>query len=310
MNVALARRALEAFGRSGSMRRVATGIDDTFRVRLVGDDDGALALRVGGTDPVRRTEAMEAEVAWLTALGDESAVVVPPVLAAPDGRRVVTVVDDDGLERAATLVRWLPGRKARWRFTARHAFGLGAATAGLHAHARGFALPEGAWAKTWDPPRLCGRAAVGDLVAVLGPSAGELVEAMEARLVSVFAELGDAGWGLVNGDLGPHNVVWDGGEAGLFDFNDLGWGYFTHDLARCARAIRWRAGGEALVDALLDGYRSVAPLPEGWDDHAASFEAAGELLLASYLAGKVAERGPETVDVMRRLVDRARRLAA
>lgn len=304
--MSVARAALSAFGRSGALRRVATGMDETYRVRAAAGED--LALRVGSTLPIRCRAAMEAEVAWLGALGRESPVAVPEVLAAPDGATVVTVRDATGAERSATLVRWLPGRKARWRFTTRHASALGAAAAQLHVHARSFVLPDGAWLKAWDRPKLCDRAGAAGLLRVV-PSAGEVVDAIAARLDAAVADLGDHGWGVINADLGPHNVIFLGEEARLFDFNDMGWGYSTHDLARCARALRWRPTGEALVAALLDGYRSVAELPPGWSEHGAAFETAADLFLAGYLAGKVDERGPETLEVIDRLVEQARRFA-
>ena len=302
--MSLVRRALLAFGREGSLQRVATGMDETYRVRTGTGED--LALRVGGPMPIRDRPAMEAEVAWIDALRRESAVVVPEVVAAADGARVVSLPDDEGRERAATLVRWLPGRKARWRFTPRHASALGAAAARLHDHARGFVLPPGARLKAWDRSKLCDRGGADRLLAVV-PSAGGVIDGLAARLDRAFADLGDAGWGVINADLGPHNVTFAGGEPGLFDFNDMGWGYFTHDLARCVRTLRWRPSGDALVEALLDGYRAVAPLPAGWAEHGSAFEAAADLFLAGYLVGKVEERGPETLDLIRRLVDAAGR---
>ena len=302
----LGRLALAAFGREGSLRLVATGLDDTFRVRLA--DGGSAALRVGGALPIRCRTAMVAETAWLEALGRDTTLVVPEVLRSPAGQPVVTVPDDEGGERAATLVSWLPGRKARWRFTPRHAAALGAAAARLHEHAaRRFALPEGAWLKSWDAPKLCSVEGAGGLIAVAGPDAASAVEAVAGRIEAAFADLGGRGWGVINADLGPHNATWLGDEPGLFDFNDMGWGYFAHDLARGARTLRWRDGGDALVDALEAGYRSVAPLPDGWHEHGRAFETAADLFLAGYLAGKVEERGPETLDVIRRLVDAALR---
>src|SRR5947208_1337345 len=77
---------------------------------------------------------------------------------------------------------------------------------------------------------------------------------------------------LINADLGPHNTVWRDGRPGLFDFNDLGWGYAGFDFARYLHGLRWRESGDHLVQAAVDGYASVRPLPRSWTAHGALFE--------------------------------------
>jgi Ser/Thr protein kinase RdoA (MazF antagonist) len=195
----------------------------------------------------------------------------------------------------------------RWRFTTSHARRLGAAAAALHRHAATFRAPPGTWAKEWDARVACAIDRSSEVVAVAGARAAPVYAAVHDRLRKAAQTIDEARV-LVNGDLGPHNAVWrtDGdGRPGLFDFNDLALAWAGWDLARTVRTVRWRANGEALVGATLDGYRSIAPVPRSFVEHGALFELAANVFLAAYLAPKVPERGPETAATVRRLIDEA-----
>lgn len=295
----LAREALRQFGVSGHLRQVARGLDTTYRV--ITSDGRTLALRLAGSMPIRRVSAVRAEAAWIYDLA-RSAVIVPSVLPSPTGDRVVVVDDRDGVERGALLLTWLTGRRARKRVTVAHALGLGKLAAELHVHSRQFRLPADTWLKTWDSSLMCGpRSARPALAQLVGRDTWTIAEAIETRLAQAGAALGDQGWGLINADIGPHNVVWSHGQPGLFDFNDSGWGYFSFDLARLAGGLRRRAAGDVLVERLLAGYESVAPLPEGWHEYGAVFELAAQMFLAHFRAARLLPDDLEHADALRRM---------
>jgi Ser/Thr protein kinase RdoA (MazF antagonist) len=295
----LARSALAAFGHGGQLRRVATGLDTTYRV-LTGDG-ARLALRVGGQLDIRSRGAVAAEAHWVDALHSAGEVRVPMVLRSVNGEPVIELIDGDGRARQATLLTWLSGRKQRWRFTTRHAAELGRATAQLHAYAATEPADTGDL-KRWSQ-RLLASGSLGALIDVVGTAVTEVAARADSAVELACHDLRED-TGIINGDLGPHNTVWDSsdGRAGLFDFNDTGVGPYSSDLARYIHGLRWRDNGALLVAAALDGYRSIRPLPEGWHEHGRVFEAAWDLFLARYLAPKVEERGPETRDAIVRLV--------
>jgi Ser/Thr protein kinase RdoA (MazF antagonist) len=193
----------------------------------------------------------------------------------------------------------------RWRFATHHAHALGVVTAQLHEHARHFVPPAGAWAKTWSPATHVGSGDRGVIERIAGARALSTIDRALQQLVDAFDDLGKTDWMLVNGDLGPHNVVWERGTPGLFDFNDLGWGYAAFDLGRYLHGLRWRQRGEALTEAALAGYQSVADLPASFVRYGRLFEAAAGLFLAHYLAGKIETRGEDAVRTIRDVIDRA-----
>jgi len=262
-------------------------------------------VRVAGAADFRRRAAIEMEAAWMNALA-MTPVVVPAVVPNEAGQLVTVVDDADGVERGCVVLSWLAGTKLRWRFRPAHALALGEAAAHLHRNAARFVPPKDAWAKTWDPHLMCGARRGKEVAAVFGADGREVMEATVTRLEEAAAALGDTDWMLINADLGPHNTVFHRGAAGLFDFNDLGWGYAGFDLARYLHSLRWREGGEELVAAAIRGYESVCPTPPSWNSYGELFEVAAGLFLACYLAPKVDERGPETVTTILRLIADAR----
>lgn len=248
------------------------------------------------------------EAAWIRALGHEADLVVPAVIV-PTHADPFIVEDAEGRARGVLILSWLPGRKMRWRFAAHHARAVGAAAAILHRNAQSFVPPTDAWAKTWSPDSLIGSGDRQVVAQFAGNRAKAIIDRVHDRLANAFDELGGEDWTLVNGDLGPHNVVWNNQRPGLFDFNDLGWGYTGFDLGRYLHGLRWRARGEQLVEAALDGYQSVAPLPDSFQRYGQLFEAAAGLFLAHYLAGQVEKRGDDAIRTIRDAVSRADNLS-
>lgn len=297
---ALAHSAMAAFGLCGRVDRVATGLDSTYRVRT--DSGPVYAMRVGGVLPIRRPAAVMAEAAWLTDLSRRPGLTVPRVVPLPDGGQVLCLEDETGKARGTLILTWMPGRRLRSRFDAPRAQLLGPAAARLHGAAKGFELPDQAWIKTWDSTLMAGSGDLDHLGEVAGSAAIDLADAMMELLTSALGALGRDGFGLINADLGPHNTVWSGRQAGLVDFNDSGWGYFAFDLARVIQNLWYRDGGPALAQALLEGYQELATLPEGFGEYGTLFRAAADMFLARYLAPQVNRRGPDTASRIHRLV--------
>jgi Ser/Thr protein kinase RdoA (MazF antagonist) len=257
-----------------------------------------------GSMPFRSPAAMVTEGTWIRALHADGGVVVPRVVA-PAADEPFAVADADGIDRGCLVLSWVTGCKMRRRFAPHHAGALGSAAAHLHRHALSFDPPPKGWAKDWGASDVCGSGGRDDLDEVAGPEASAAVAAIEEAVAAAFHDLAGEGRSLVNGDLGPHNVVWHHRTPGLFDFNDLGEGYHAWDLARYLHGLRWRSSGPALVKAALDGYQEVRPLPAGFVEYGRLLEVAAGLILAHYLASRVEERGEEAVQTVRRLVDAA-----
>lgn len=139
----LPRDALQRAGLEGHLRRVATGLDSTYRAKLT--DGRQVAVRVAGPFDFRCPEATLMEAAWVRAIGRDTDLRVPYVVA-PTKAEPFLVDDREGRQRGVLILSWVEGRKMRRRLAPHHSYALGAAAAVLHRHAHTFAAPPGAWA--------------------------------------------------------------------------------------------------------------------------------------------------------------------
>lgn len=285
---AIAKQSLTLFGIAGSLRRVAIGLDSTYRVKA--EDGRIFALRVSSGLPIRRVSAFCVEAEWIDALASNQWFRVPQVQRTQAGERVGQVQDTGGAMRASTLLAWLSGRRC-YQPTPVHARILGRMAGALHQHARTFVVPAEA-IKAWDARLMClmPNDPKAGLYAI-DPEAAKKVEQIYLYLEHLVATLDDDEIGLINADLGLHNVLWHDGQAGLVDFNDAGIGPYAFCLARLVGRIRLHENGQALVDELLQGYCDVRQLPTAYAQWGGLFELAADLFRLNYGAARAVRRG-------------------
>jgi Ser/Thr protein kinase RdoA (MazF antagonist) len=261
----------------------------TFRVDTA---VGRYVLRLNRIG-VHDERTIGSEMAWLTALAEDTDLGVPVPVAARDGSLVVSAsVPSVPEPRLGVLLRWQEGRFVDRRLTPRHLASVGALLGQLQRHAQG-----------WTPP--CGfarpRVDVLTTAARRGSVAGPATQATqgvhptpddEAGALELVARLlgdGDrrvlagalrltrrstaalantpSAWGLIHADLHYENFLFHGGGALAIDFDDCGWGAYIYDLAVPLSELEGRSNYEALRDALLNGYARQRALPNGYDDH-------------------------------------------
>jgi Ser/Thr protein kinase RdoA (MazF antagonist) len=285
----IAKQSLSLFGIVGSLRRVATKLDSIYRVKA--DDGRVFALRVSSGMPIRRVSAFRVEAEWIDALAGNGWFDVPQVQRTEDGERIGQVRDADGVWRASTLLAWLPGRRFK-QFTARRARSLGQMAGALHQHAQAFGTPPAEAIKPWDARLMCFIPNTPQsALQRIAPETAEQVQKVYRELEGIVATLSVPDLGLINADLGLHNVIWHQGQAGLVDFNDAGIGPYAFCLARLVGRVRGEEKGQAMVDELLKGYREVIPLPAAYERWGGLFELAADAFRLNYGAGRAAHRG-------------------
>ena len=285
----LAKSSLKCFGIAGSLRRIATGLDTTYRVKTT--DGRVFALRVSSGMPIRHVSAFCVEAAWIDALSGNDWFAVPQVQKTESGERVAQVQDAKGIIRASTLLSWLPGR--RWfRPKARHARLIGQMAGALHQSSRASVTPATDAIKTWDAKLMCFMPSNQNEGRPIHPSeVADMVQRIYLGLDAVVATLDVQEIGLINADLGLHNVLWHQRQAGLVDFNDAGIGPYAFCLGRLVARIRLQENGQALVDEILNGYRDVTPLPAAYEQWGGLFELAADTFRLNYGARRAVHRG-------------------
>ena len=288
----LARAALARYGiEDGRLTLQRFEHNTTFRVDTPYE---RYLLRINRPG-VHTVDTIASELAWLTALRNDTDLVVPEPVFALDGSAVVLADDPRVPEpHACVLLRWLDGRFVDRRLAPVHLRRVGTLTGRLQEHAAEWTSPAefvrprvetltseartdsiagsaalalgGDHPSAADSDRASGlvEALVSSRDAALFEDALEVVRATTRRLATTGS------FGLIHGDLHYENVLFRGGDARAIDFDDCGWGFHLYDLAVTLWELEGRPRYDELRDALLEGYARVSRLPE---DHLAHLDA-------------------------------------
>jgi Ser/Thr protein kinase RdoA (MazF antagonist) len=235
--------------------------------------------------------AIASELAWLDAVRDDEGLRTPHVLPAPDGRRLVALAEEGAPDpRYVVHFEWLPGieptpsddRLPRWFEL------LGAVTARLHRHARIWQSPPGFSRFAWDYDGAFGREARWgrwqDGIAVGAEERevlGRLDETLRRRLAAYGS--GPGRYGLVHADLRLANLLVDGDETYVIDFDDCGLGWFLYDFGAAVSFFEHDPRIPELTDAWVRGYRTVAELPAADEAELPTFVLMRRLLLVAWI---------------------------
>lgn len=212
------------------------------------------------------------ELRWMEALG-ESGFAVPRIVPARTGAPFVTVTGPGIPEpRQVDLLTWVEGEPLGQVETnlsqMPHSIyrEMGRLAGLLHNHTASWALPEDFTRHAWDLEGLVGDDPFwGRFWELPALSADQLalLKAARARAQKDLAELetGPHNYGLIHADFVPENLLLSDKGLSLIDFDDAGFGWHMFELAT---ALVFHCGTNYFDDmrkGLLEGYRSVRPLP-------------------------------------------------
>ena len=278
----------------------------SYRVKTA--EGPVYALRVSSGMNIRRASAYSVEAAWIDGLSDNPWFRIPRVARTTDGACIATVLDDQSVPRASTLLTWIEGRRC-FRIGSKHARALGQMVGALHLASQGAAPPPRGAIKSWDATLMCGGRK--DALHRFCTDAIGLVGDVYSALAQVMSGIEQKEKGLINADLGLHNVLfYEGRGAGLVDFNDSGIGPYAFCLSRLLERIRLMDRGEALVEEILNGYSEVTPLPSAFKKWGGLLELAAAVFKLNFGAQRADSRGTtlerreqETIRRLRRMLD-------
>ena len=223
---------------------------------------GQYALRVHRPG-YQSTRMISSELAWMTHLLSMGLCVPEPVLSR-DGALVVEV---DGYD--ASLLTWLKGDplgETGQPLCLADRCGtfekMGRLMAELHQISDDWHPPEGFERKSWDIDGLLGES----------PLWGrfwenpQLTKEEHALFSNIRSELredlskANLDYGLIHADMLRENVLVNGEDLGLIDFDDGGYGFRLFDVATALLKNRDEADYEQLATAFINGYRMQRPL--------------------------------------------------
>jgi Ser/Thr protein kinase RdoA (MazF antagonist) len=288
---ALAAAALEHYELAPGTALQLCNVSENHTYRL-SDAAGAAryALRVHRPG-YRSAQEIESELVWLDALDSDGVVPTPGIVAARDGRRVVSARADGIEPRYVVVFDWVPGiapdldsgEAALGQFAT-----LGAVSARMHRHARSWPRPGAFTRPRWDYEHTIGpHGHWGPWQDGLGLGAPERrqLQRLDAAIAARLAVFGqdESRFGLVHADLRLANVLIDGSTVRVIDFDDCGLSWFMYDFATAVSFMEDHPRVPELREAWLRGYRSQAELEPAAEAELDTFVMLRRLLLVAWI---------------------------
>ena len=242
---------------------------------------------------------IRSEMAWLSALRQDTDLLVPAPLPTAAGAWVVTLDPPDMLEpRHCAVFAWLEGRIIGNQLSRLTLHKLGALMAQLHHHADSYCPPsdfcrtrlDQVW--PYGPP-----AGVLEDAGVFAPRLRQLIQQAAAHGQRLMDDLyaDQDGMRFLHLDMHTGNVVQQRGRLGALDFDDSRWAYPVQDIGIALFYLLDDPDYVALRRCFLQGYAAARPLPEAYPGQIDSAIMTRQLDLLSF----VFQNEPEVNEKMR-----------
>ncbi|MDJ0917004.1 MAG: phosphotransferase [Woeseiaceae bacterium] len=244
-----------------------------FGVEQPGGEKFALRIHRAG---YHSDAELRSELQWMAAL-DAAGISTPAVQPTLTGELFDTVSIASVPEpRQVDLLAWIDGEamgtieegiEASANDIAVNYRKLGKLAGRLHRFSSEWAVPEGFTRHHWDVEGLVGEQPVWgrfwENERLTGEERGLIAEAREiirAQLIEFGRS--ERNYGLIHADFLPENVVIEGDNPQLIDFDDAGYGWFMFELATSLFVLLGEPHFDEALGAYVEGYRSEHELPD------------------------------------------------
>jgi Ser/Thr protein kinase RdoA (MazF antagonist) len=235
--------------------------------------------------------AIASELAWLMDLRQSGVVVTPRPVKGRDGE-IIQVIGHARMARPRHVVlsEWETGSEPGIVENLEAPFEvLGEVTARMHKHTQNWNCPPWFTRPTWDF-----ETSLGDLQPHwgrwrdgMGVDTGK--QKLFGRTVSLIGDrlfaYGKAQnrFGLIHCDLRLANLLIDGVDVKVIDFDDCGFGWYMYDAATPVSFYEHEPQVPALIDAWKKGYRKVIALSKEDETEIPTFIMLRRLLLVAWI---------------------------
>lgn len=257
------------------------GMDQTYRAKLLQISENITYLVENKTDHSVRgvlrisrpschtVPELRAELEWLQKIKKDSVLVVADPIPGLDGALVQLVISPLMPSiYTCVMFEFLTGSPpdiTDEKSAVQHFKELGTIAAYLHGQVKGWAQAEHLKRFTWDSESMIGNhARWGSWKA-----AKELTPESEQELnltcniikkrLGVYGKTKD-NFGLIHANLRLSNLLLEGDQIKVINFDDSGFGWYMHDLAAGVSFIETKPITPTLVEAWIEGYRELRPL--------------------------------------------------
>lgn len=218
-------------------------------------------------DAYHSHRAIECELAWSTALAASGTVETPVVIPGRDGAAIQTARHPAlPAPRRMVMFVFIPGAQPDERDDLVQPFAqLGAIAARTHLHSASWRRPAPFERMTWDETAVFGPDPIwGDWRAApnVTPEIRALLDRVERTVCDRLDAFGKSGnrYGLIHADMRLANLLIEGGQTRLIDFDDCGFSWYLYDFAAGVSFIEDHPSLPELKAAWVESYRAVRPL--------------------------------------------------
>jgi len=250
----------------------------TFSVSTQSGQKYALRLNINST---RTVPNIQAETQWVRDLARIPSINVPTPIASLEDKYLVSAHHaDSGQTIYGVMYSWLEGEEIGDEPTLDQLHTVGRAMALLHENSSQFILVDGAELPTFDDFFWGTEDFLFSSKSTLIPKDRQLIEQARDLIMMFTDELyATSEVHIIHADLHGWNLMWHEDQLSIFDFDDCGYGVEAQDIAV---ALYYLDTPEQDA-ALLDGYKSIRPLPLYSEKAMRALLLQRRLLLLNYL---------------------------
>jgi len=212
-------------------------------------------------------EQIHSEMMWLDALGADTDIIVPKVLAAKDDSWVQELsIPGKDKPSYAVVYSFLDGVEPPEEELLEGFEQLGTISAQMHSHAKRWSPPSGFTRPTWTS-----EAILNDQLTWGNWRDGVNIDAQALNVLQRVevvihgrlddADVGSENYGLIHADLRLANLLIHGKTTAIIDFDDCGFGWYLFDLAGALSFLEDREDVTDLINSWIRGYQQVAEVP-------------------------------------------------
>jgi Ser/Thr protein kinase RdoA (MazF antagonist) len=250
----------------------------TFSVETDSGTKYALRININST---RTVENMKGEIEWVRHLNRTSGIHTPTPIATLNDNYIISGFHTDSNQTLhAVMYSWLEGEELGDEPTLEQLHEVGRAIAKLHQESAEFALSADAALPTFNDFFWGTEDYLFSNKSKLSDTDRALIKEAHDHIMKFTNELyANSPVHIIHADFHGWNLMWNDNRLSIFDFDDCGFGVEAQDLA----VVLYYLDTPEQDVAILNGYRSVKPLPQYSDLAMKALLLQRRLLLLNYL---------------------------
>ena len=250
----------------------------TFSVETDSGTKYALRININST---RTVENMKGEIEWVRHRNRTSGIHTPTPIATLNDNYIISGFHADSNQTLhAVMYSWLEGEELGDEPTLEQLHEVGRAMAKLHQESAEFALSADAALPTFNDFFWGTEDYLFSNKSKLSDTDRALIKEAHDHIMKFTNELYvNSPVHIIHADFHGWNLMWNDNRLSIFDFDDCGFGVEAQDLA----VVLYYLDTPEQDVAILNGYRSVKPLPQYSDLAMKALLLQRRLLLLNYL---------------------------